>query len=83
MIATGGSRRQVLTLADEVSIQMKAQGRSPLRAEGESDGLWVLIDFGDVVVHVFQEDPRQYYDLERLWGDAPRLKWEPAVVGGA
>ncbi len=81
VIATGNSRRQVLTLADELSIRMKAAGRRPLRTEGEEDALWMLIDFGDVVVHLFQMEPRRHYDLERLWGDAPRLEWEPAVVG--
>ncbi len=83
VIATGNSRRQVLTLADELSIRMKEEGRRPLRTEGEEDALWMLIDFGDVVVHLFQMEPRRHYDLERLWGDAPRLEWEPAVVGEA
>lgn len=83
VIATGGSRRQVLTLAEEVSTQMKTEDRSPLRTEGQDEASWVLVDFGDVVVHLFQEDPRHYYDLERLWGDAPRIEWEPAAVGEA
>lgn len=81
VIATGNSRRQVLTLADELSLQMKAADHGPLRTEGREDALWLLIDFGDVVVHLFQMEPRQHYDLERLWGNAPRLEWEPATVG--
>ena len=81
LIATGTSRRQVLTLADELSVQMKANDRPPLRIEGQDDGIWLLIDFGDVVVHLFQPEPRKHYDLERLWGDAPRLEWEPAAIG--
>ena len=81
VIANGTSRRQVLTLADELSVQMKGNDRPPLRTEGQEDGIWLLIDFGDVVVHLFQPEPRQHYGLERLWGDAPRLEWEPAAVG--
>lgn len=81
VIASGNSRRQVITLADELAVQMKAEGRPPLRVEGQDDGIWLLIDFGDVIVHLFQPEPRQHYDLERLWGDAPRLGWEPAAVG--
>jgi ribosome-associated protein len=79
VIATGNSRRQVLTLTEELEVQLKHEGRPPLRVEGREEALWVLLDFGDVVVHLFQTDPRRYYDLERLWGDAPRLEWEPAV----
>jgi ribosome-associated protein len=75
VIATGNSRRQVLTLAEELSLQLKAEDRRPLRIEGQKEALWLLVDFGDVVVHLFQ--------LERLWGDAPRLEWEPATVGEA
>ena len=83
VIASGNSRRQILTLADELSVQMKSYDRSPLRTEGQEDAHWVLIDFGDVVVHLFQPEQRQHFDLERLWGDAPRLDWEPATVGEA
>ena len=83
VIASGNSRRQVMTLADELAIQMKSEGRPPLRVEGQDEGIWLLIDFGDVIVHLFQPEPRQHYDLERLWGGAPRLEWEPAAVGEA
>ena len=83
VIASGNSRRQVMTFADELAIQMKSDGRPPLRVEGQDEGIWVLVDFGDVIVHLFQPEPRQHYDLERLWGDAPRLEWEPAAVGEA
>ncbi len=79
VIASGGSRRQVLTLAEEVEEQVEANGRRALRVEGREDAEWVLIDFGDVVVHVFQPATRDFYSLERLWGDAPRLEWEPAT----
>jgi ribosome-associated protein len=79
VIATGTSRRHVLTLAEEVEAALKEADRRPLRREGLDDGTWVLIDYGDVVVHVFDETTRSYYDLERLWGDAPRLDHESAA----
>lgn len=78
-VATGTSRRHVVTLGDEVADQLRAHGRKPLRVEGGEEGEWVLLDFGDVIVHVFQEDARAFYDLERLWGDAPRIPWHPTV----
>jgi ribosome-associated protein len=54
-------------------------GRRPLRIEGIQAAEWVLMDYGDLIVHLFQPEVREYYDLERLWGDAPRLAWEPAA----
>jgi ribosome-associated protein len=55
---------------------LKSLGERPVRREGESEAGWWLLDFIDVVVHVFGEDERLYYDLERLWRDAPRVEWE-------
>ncbi len=60
-------------------MQLKAHDRRPLRREGMEDGTWVLLDYGDVVIHLFDVETRAYYDLERLWADAPRLAFEPAV----
>jgi len=77
VIATGTSRRHVKALAEETETQLKTVDRRPLRREGVEDGTWVLLDYGDVIVHVFDEETRAYYDLERLWGDAPRLDFEP------
>ena len=74
VIASGTSRRHVLTLAEEVEERLKALDRRPLRREGLEDATWVLLDYGDVVVHLFAEETRRYYDLERLWSDAPRLE---------
>jgi ribosome-associated protein len=68
-----------MTLAEEAEMQLKAQDRRPLRREGMDDGTWVLLDYGDVIVHVFDAETREYYDLERLWVDAPRLAYEPAA----
>ena len=79
VLATGTSRRHVKTLAEDVEEKMKASGRRPLRREGFEDAQWVLIDFGDIVVHVFDQPTRDYYDLERLWADAPRLASDRAA----
>ncbi len=78
VIASGTSRRHVLTLVEETEQQLKAIERRPLRREGMQDGRWVLLDYGDMVIHVFDTETRAYYDLERLWGNAPRLEFEPA-----
>ena len=79
VIATATSKRQVNALAEEVEDQLKAFGRRPLRVEGKDDGEWVLIDYGDLVAHFFQPEPRAFYSLERLWGDAPRVPWAPSA----
>lgn len=73
LLATGRNERNVLSIADEVEDRMIAAGAKPLRREGRSEGRWVLIDFGDIVVHVFHEEDRQYYSLERLWSDCPAI----------
>ncbi|HXF36380.1 MAG TPA: ribosome silencing factor, partial [Actinomycetota bacterium] len=78
VIATGTSERQVKTIVEEVERALRARGEKPVRREGEVDGRWVLLDYVDVVVHVFGEEERDYYDLERLWRDAPRVAWEEA-----
>jgi ribosome-associated protein len=78
VIASGTSTRHVKALAEEVEHRLRGLGRRPLRREGMADATWVLLDFGDVVVHVFDGETRRYYDLERLWADAPRLEFEPA-----
>ena len=76
VIATGANRRQVQALAEAVDERLREEGRRPLREEGRTEGEWLLLDYGDLVVHVFQPESRDYYSLERLWGDAPRLAWE-------
>ena len=77
VITSGRNNRQVKTIAEEVEARLKAEGEiKPLRVEGLSDSHWVLLDYGDLVVHVFLDETREYYDLERLWSDAPRVAWE-------
>jgi ribosome-associated protein len=73
VICSGGSDRQVQALADAVREDMKKNGVIPLGVEGESIGKWVLIDYADVIVHIFYEPVRVFYDLEHLWPDAPRM----------
>jgi ribosome-associated protein len=81
VIASGSSNRHVKTLTEEVEHTLKAEvGRRVLRREGEDHGKWVLLDYGDIVVHVFDRETRDYYQLERLWADAPRLEYEPAAA---
>ena len=77
VITSGSNRRQVLTIAEEVEARVKeGGGPSPLRIEGLTEGQWVLLDYGDFVVHVFLSETRRYYDLERLWADAPVIEWD-------
>lgn len=84
VIATGTSPPHVQALAEHVEERLKDDhGVKALRVEGQNEGQWVLIDFGDIIVHLFQAEPREFYSLERLWGDAARVTWEePAVTDG-
>lgn len=82
LIATGTSRPHVQALTDAVEEGLRNLDRKPLRREGTSEAEWVLLDYGDFVVHVFQEGPRDFYGLERLWGDAPRVTLEVGAAQG-
>jgi ribosome-associated protein len=73
VIATGHSERQVEAVVDEVEERLRRSGVKPLRREGRRDGRWVLLDFGDIVVHVQHAQERVFYALERLWGDCPAV----------
>ena len=82
VIVSAGNARQVRTIAEEVEAQVKAAGGpGPLRIEGLDDARWVLMDYGDFVVHVFLDEVRRFYELERLWADAERWTWEEVSVG--
>lgn len=76
LLASGRSERNVLAIAGEVEDKLIEAGVKPLRREGRSEGRWVLLDFGDLVVHVFHEEERVYYGLERLWKDCPVIPIE-------
>jgi ribosome-associated protein len=77
VITSAPNTRQVATIAQEIEDRIKAAGGGgPLRVEGMDDQRWVLLDYGDVVVHVFLQEVREYYELERLWSDVPRQTWE-------
>jgi len=79
VITSGRNARQVRTIVDEVEKRVKESGGgSPARVEGLDDARWVLLDYGDFLVHVFLDEAREYYDLEHLWADAGRIPWEPA-----
>jgi ribosome-associated protein len=71
VLASGFSERQVKSIADRVEERLKALGVRPLHVEGHAGGQWILLDYGDFLVHVFLEERRRFYGLERLWSDAP------------
>ncbi|MBI3648449.1 MAG: ribosome silencing factor [Actinobacteria bacterium] len=76
VICSASSERQIKTVVEEIEKAVRELGERPVRREGEGDGGWWLLDYVDAVVHVFGEEEREYYDLERLWSDAPRVAWE-------
>jgi ribosome-associated protein len=79
VIVSASNRRLVRTLVDEIEKQARAQtGRSPLRSEGVREQQWVLVDYGDVVVHVFLAEVREFYEIERLYTDVPKVTWQDA-----
>lgn len=84
VICTGNTDIQVRAIAEEVEDRLREQaGVKPIGREGVSEGKWVLLDFGDLVVHVFQPEERSFYRLENLWSDAPRLELPEDVTGPA
>ena len=73
VIASASNDRQVGAIVDEIEERLREQGVKPRRREGAREGRWVLVDLGDIVVHVQHDEERDYYQLERLWGDCPRI----------
>ena len=73
VIATGTSSTQVKMLADEVDYQLGEKGVQPHRVEGYHSEDWIILDYTDVIVHIFHEDTREFYDLERLWADGEKV----------
>ena len=73
LLASGRNERQVMAIASEVEDRLTQGGAKALRREGRAEGRWILLDFGDLVVHVFHSEERVFYSLERLWNDCPVL----------
>lgn len=76
VVASGTSTRHVKTLVEDAEEALREIGRKPIRREGTTYGSWVLLDYGDLVIHVFDHETRSYYELERLWADAPVIEFE-------
>jgi ribosome-associated protein len=74
VICHGNTRRQAQAIADQIEEKLRAIGRRPDHVEGASPGEWILMDYVDFVVHIFTRERRAFYDLERLWGDAPKVR---------
>jgi len=74
VIMTGTNQRQIQAIADEVGLQLKKAGELPISVEGYDQAEWVLMDYADLVVHIFSPKAREYYDLERLWRSARRVE---------
>jgi ribosome-associated protein len=80
VITSAANTRHVRTIVDEIEKAMKEHASvRPASVEGLDDATWVLLDYGDIVVHVFLDETRAYYELERLWADAPGIDWEQLV----
>ncbi len=82
LITSGTNTRQVQAIADEIVEQLKNQGTRAARVEGYNTAEWVLVDYGDFVVHVFEDKARRFYDLERLWRDATRVEIPADLLDG-
>ena len=76
VIATGNNNTHVRALADELDERMKAEGMPPARMEGYRSNSWILLDWGNVVVHIFTQEGRDFYDLDRLWADGNKIDWQ-------
>jgi len=82
LLATGANDRQVRAIVEEIEDKLREIDAKPIRREGHRDGRWVLLDYGDVVIHVQHAEEREFYALERLWRDCPTIDL-PAEVDGA
>ena len=79
IICSGSSNRQVTAIAEFIQTELKKAGKKPLSVEGKKEGHWVLLDYGHVIIHVFYESVRNFYDLEGLWVDAKRIKTKSLI----
>jgi ribosome-associated protein len=76
VIATGESRKQLQAIAEAIHARLKDAGLRRYGVEGLEEGKWILLDYGDVIVQLFDPETRRYYNLEMIWGDAPQVAWE-------
>ena len=76
VVASGNNRKQLQAIADEISQTLKGRGRRRVGMQGYDAGAWVLVDFGDVVIHLFHEEMRRYYELENFWADGKKIRWQ-------
>lgn len=83
LLASGANDRQVKAIVEEIEDALREVGEKPLRREGHREGRWVLLDYGDIVVHVQHVEEREYYALERLWRDCPAIPLPADVVASA
>lgn len=83
LLASGTNDRQVKAIVEEIEDALREVGEKPLRREGHREGRWVLLDYGDIVVHVQHVEEREYYALERLWRDCPAIPLPADVVASA
>ena len=81
VICTAESSTQIKAISDNIVENMQKEGQRPLSVEGLSQSKWVLLDYADVIAHIFDPDTRLFYDLEKLWLDAPRIEMQQVVVG--
>ncbi len=82
VLCSAPNDRQVKSIVDEIEEKLRDAGAKPIRREGERDGRWVLIDYGEIVVHVQHDEERTYYSLERIWRDCPTIKLPESVSSG-
>ena len=82
VLCSAPNDRQVKAIVDEIEDKLRETGAKPIRREGERDGRWVLIDYGEIVVHVQHDEERAYYALERIWRDCPTIRLPESVTSG-
>ncbi len=82
VLCSAPNDRQVKSIVDEIEDKLREAGAKPIRREGERDGRWVLIDYGEIVVHVQHDEERAYYALERIWRDCPTIRLPESVTSG-
>lgn len=83
VLCSASNDRQVKSIVDEIEDKVREAGAKPIRREGERDGRWVLIDYGEIVVHVQHEEERAFYALERIWRDCPTIQLPETVTSGS